>query len=75
MYRPFWRRPVWKNICLGLCVAILALVTVSDLVEAMQGRYPRPLWRLISTIALTVSLSVMFTQAVRREGLWLPSKS
>jgi hypothetical protein len=75
MYRPFWRRPVWRNICLGLCVAILALVTVSDLVEAMQGRYPRPLWRLISTIALTVSLSVMFTQAVRREGLWLPSKS
>ena len=75
MYRPFWRRPVWRNICLGLCVAILALVTVSDLVEAMQGRDPRPLWRLISTIALTVSLSVMFTQAVRREGLWLPSKS
>jgi hypothetical protein len=74
MYRPFWRRPVWRNIALGLCVAALALVSVSDLVEAMQGHYPRPIWRLASTIALTVSLGVIFTQAVHREGLWLPSK-
>ena len=74
MYRPFWRRPVWRNIALGLCVAGLALVTVSDLVEALQGRNHRPWWRLLSTIGLTVSLMVLFTQAIRREGLWLPSK-
>jgi len=74
MPRPFWRRPVWRNIVLGLCVAALALVTVSDLVETMQGHSRRPLWRLVSTIGLTVSLMVIFTQAIRREGLWMPSK-
>ena len=74
MHRPIRRRPVWRNVVLGLCVAVLALVTVSDLVEALQGHDHRPWWRLASTIGLTVSLMVLFTQAIRREGLWLPSK-